>query len=107
MLDPETANRTDTEIDTFTQEFRLSGATDNMNWMGGVYLFDEEVLQETGILYGDAFRAYSLSHHLESDPEPASVYLTAAGMHRPPRALCVVDRRVARSPGAGGVTQRG
>ncbi len=59
LLDPETANRTDTGIDTWTQEFRLSGATDNMNWMGGVYLFDEEVGQETGVLYGDAFRAYA------------------------------------------------
>jgi len=59
LLDPETANRTDTGIDTWTQEFRLSGATDRMSWMGGVYLFDEEVLQETGILYGDAFRAYA------------------------------------------------
>jgi iron complex outermembrane recepter protein len=59
LLDPETANRTDTDIDTFTQEFRLSGATDNMNWMGGVYFFDEEVDQTTGVLYGDAFRAYA------------------------------------------------
>ncbi len=59
LLDPETANRTDTGIDTWTQEFRLSGATDNMSWMGGVYLFDEEVVQETGVLYGDAFRAYA------------------------------------------------
>jgi len=59
LLDPETANRTDTDIDTFTQEFRLSGATDNMNWMGGFYLFDEEVDQTTGVLYGNAFRAYA------------------------------------------------
>jgi outer membrane receptor protein involved in Fe transport len=59
LLDPETANRTDANIDTITQEFRLSGATDNMNWMGGVYLFDEEVDQTTGVLYGNTFRAYA------------------------------------------------
>ena len=59
LLDPQTANRTETEIDTLTQEFRLSGATDNMSWMGGVYFFDEEVDQTTGILYGDAFRPYA------------------------------------------------
>ncbi|MCH8101481.1 MAG: TonB-dependent receptor [Proteobacteria bacterium] len=59
LLDPMTANRTETEIDTFTQEFRLSGSTETMNWMGGVYFFDEEVDQTTGVLYGDAFRAYA------------------------------------------------
>ncbi|MCH8865706.1 MAG: TonB-dependent receptor [Proteobacteria bacterium] len=59
LLDPMTANRTETEIDTFTQEFRLSGATDTMNWMVGAYFFDEEVDQTTGVLYGDAFRAYA------------------------------------------------
>jgi len=59
LLDPMTANRTETDIDTFTQEFRLSGSTATMNWMGGVYLFDEEVDQTTGVLYGTAFRAYA------------------------------------------------
>ncbi|MCH7537253.1 MAG: TonB-dependent receptor plug domain-containing protein, partial [Proteobacteria bacterium] len=59
LLDPMTANRTETEIDTFTQEFRLSGSTETMNWMGGIYFFDEEVDQTTGVLYGDAFRAYA------------------------------------------------
>jgi len=59
LLDPTTANRTDANIDTFTQEFRLSGATDNMTWMGGVYFFDENVDQGTGVLYGNAFRAYA------------------------------------------------
>ena len=59
LLDPMTANRTETEIDTFTQEFRLSGSTETMNWMVGAYFFDEEVDQTTGVLYGDAFRAYA------------------------------------------------
>lgn len=59
LLDPMTANLTDTEIKTLTQEFRLSGATDSANWMVGAYFFDEEVDQRTGILYGDAFRPYA------------------------------------------------
>ena len=59
LLDPMTANRTETEIDTFTQEFRLSGSTETMNWMVGAYFFDEEVDQTTGVLYGNAFRAYA------------------------------------------------
>jgi outer membrane receptor protein involved in Fe transport len=58
LLDPETANRTETEIDTITQELRLSGSTDRMGWMVGGFFFDEDVEQTTGILYGPAFRPY-------------------------------------------------
>ncbi|MCH8250330.1 MAG: TonB-dependent receptor [Proteobacteria bacterium] len=59
LLDPQTANRTETEIDTFTQEFRLSGSTESASWMVGAYLFDEDVEQFTGILYGTGFRPYA------------------------------------------------
>ncbi len=59
LFDPQTANRTDTEIDTFTQEFRLAGSTDNVGWMVGAYFFDEEVDQSTGVLFGDDFRLYA------------------------------------------------
>jgi outer membrane receptor protein involved in Fe transport len=59
LLDPSTANLTDTEIKTLTQEFRLSGSMDRASWMLGAYYFDEEVDQRTGVLYGQAFRAYA------------------------------------------------
>jgi outer membrane receptor protein involved in Fe transport len=59
LLDSETANRTDYEIKTLTQELRLSGSTDRMGWMIGGYFFDEEVEQFTGLLYGPAFRPYA------------------------------------------------
>ena len=59
LLDPSTANLTDTQIKTLTQEFRLSGSTDSTSWMVGAYFFDEEVDQRTGVLYGDAFRSYA------------------------------------------------
>ncbi|MCP5091388.1 MAG: TonB-dependent receptor, partial [Gammaproteobacteria bacterium] len=59
LLDPQTANRTEYEISTFTQELRLSGSTERMGWMVGGYFFDEEVEQFTGILYGPAFRPYA------------------------------------------------
>jgi len=59
LLDPMTANRTETEIDTFTQELRLSGSTETMNWMVGAYFFNEEVDNRAGVLYGNAFRAYA------------------------------------------------
>ncbi len=59
LLDPETANRTDTEIDTFTQELRFSGATENLGWMVGAFFFTEKVDQFTGVKYGDGFRPYA------------------------------------------------
>lgn len=59
LLDSETANRTEYEIKTLTQELRLSGSTDRMGWMIGGYFFDEEVEQFTGLLYGPAFRPYA------------------------------------------------
>jgi outer membrane receptor protein involved in Fe transport len=59
LLDPSTGNRTDVDIDTITQEFRLAGATETTSWMVGAYLFDEDVTQETGLIYGPAFRAYA------------------------------------------------
>ena len=59
LLDPETANRTDYEISTLTQELRLSGSTEKMGWMLGAYFFDEDVEQFTGLKYGSDFRAYA------------------------------------------------
>jgi iron complex outermembrane recepter protein len=59
LLSPQMANLTDTEIDTFTQEFRLAGSTENASWMVGAFLFDEDVEQFTGIRYGNAFRPYA------------------------------------------------
>ena len=59
QLISETAgNNTDLEIDTITQELRLSGSTDTMGWMVGGYYFTEDVKQNTGIAFGPAFRPY-------------------------------------------------
>ena len=58
LLDPQTANRTDTDIETLTQEFRLSGSTDKMGWMVGAFMFHEDVEQFTGLKYGPLFRPY-------------------------------------------------
>ena len=58
LLDPQTANRTEYEIQTLTQELRLSGSTEQMGWMIGAYFFDEDVEQFTGIKYGSEFRLY-------------------------------------------------
>ena len=55
LLDPSGGNRTDVEIDTFTQEFRLSGSTDSTNWMVGTYIFDEDVEQDTAVYFAVIF----------------------------------------------------
>ncbi len=53
-------NDIDTNIDTFTQEFRLtSTAGENVDWMIGGYYFDESIDQENGLPFGAGFRAYT------------------------------------------------
>ncbi len=59
LIDASQGNLTDTEIDTTTQELRLSGSTERMDWMVGGFFFDEEITQNTGLIYGPAFRAYA------------------------------------------------
>ena len=59
LIDPDTGNKTDLQIDTFTQELRLAGATDRMSWMVGGFYFDEDIEQDTGLIYGAGFRPYA------------------------------------------------
>ena len=59
LIDPDTGNLTDVDIDTFTQEFRLAGATDTASWMVGAFFFDEDITQSTGLIYGTGFRPYA------------------------------------------------
>lgn len=50
----------DTEIDTFSQEFRLtSTAGDAVDWMVGAYFFDETIENQDELPYGTQFRAYA------------------------------------------------
>ena len=59
LIDPTEGNRTDTEIDTFTQELRFSGATESVGWMVGAFFFNEKVDQFTSLKYGTQFRSYA------------------------------------------------
>jgi outer membrane receptor protein involved in Fe transport len=53
-------NSGETEIDTFTQELRLtSTAGDSLDWMIGAYLFDEDVDVNNVISYSTDFRNYA------------------------------------------------
>jgi iron complex outermembrane receptor protein len=58
LLSETAANLTDTELDTFTQEFRLSGATDSLDWLVGAFWFDEDVEQNSGVLFDTGARPY-------------------------------------------------
>ncbi|MDH3304540.1 MAG: TonB-dependent receptor [Gammaproteobacteria bacterium] len=59
LLDAAAGNLTDVNIDTLTQEFRLTGSTDRMDWLLGAFFFDEEVEQNTAIRFGPLFRTYA------------------------------------------------
>lgn len=60
LVDPNQANFSDTQIDTFTQELRLTSAGDgNLSWMVGAFYFTEEVDVEGAFAYGDQFRPYA------------------------------------------------
>jgi iron complex outermembrane recepter protein len=60
LINPDQANQSDTEIDTFTQEIRLTSAGDgNLSWMVGAFYFTEDVDIDGAFSYGDQFRAYA------------------------------------------------
>lgn len=53
-------NDISTDIDTFTQEIRLtSTAGDNVDWMIGGYYFDESIDQNNGLPFGPGFRPFT------------------------------------------------
>lgn len=53
-------NSNDTELDTFTQELRLASSGDGpLDWMIGVFYFDEEAEVSNVLTYGVDFRAYA------------------------------------------------
>jgi outer membrane receptor protein involved in Fe transport len=58
LLSEAAGNFTDSDIDTITQEFRLAGGTDRMDWMLGFYYFDEEIDTDSGVVFGADFRNY-------------------------------------------------
>jgi iron complex outermembrane receptor protein len=58
LLSQTAANLTDTTLDTFTQEFRLAGSTDKMDWLVGAFWFDEDVEQNSGVLFDTGARPY-------------------------------------------------
>lgn len=58
MIGEFAGNLTDTDLDTFTQELRLSGSTDSVDWLVGAFYFDEEAEQRSAVGYGSGLRSY-------------------------------------------------
>ena len=53
-------NASDTEIDTFTQEIRLTSSGEgDIDWLAGLFYFDEDVSIDSTIFYDAAFRPYA------------------------------------------------
>jgi iron complex outermembrane receptor protein len=52
-------NSGNTQLDTFTQELRLSQSLDSVDWMLGAFLFTEDVSYDNVIAYDVAFRPYA------------------------------------------------
>lgn len=54
------SNASDTQIETFTQELRLTSTGDGpLAWTAGLFYFAEDVSIEGDFRYGDQFRAYA------------------------------------------------
>ena len=60
LVDPAQGNLSDTQIDTFTQELRITSAGDGkLAWMAGAFYFSEDVDVAGSFGYGDQFRNYA------------------------------------------------
>jgi outer membrane receptor protein involved in Fe transport len=59
LVPPGGGNLSDTQIDTFTQEIRLTSASDGpLQWMVGAFYFTEEVTIDGTFVVADQFRPY-------------------------------------------------
>ena len=59
LISADKADARDTEIDTFTQELRLTSTTDGpLQWMVGAFYFNEEVTNYENFGLGPDFRSY-------------------------------------------------
>jgi len=52
-------NRQNAKFNQFSQEFRLSGATDRLNWLVGAFYAREDLTQNVSLEYGNQFEQYA------------------------------------------------
>ena len=51
-------NTVRTGLETLTSEFRLKGRMNDLDWMAGLYYFNEEVAYDTSLIWGPGMRPY-------------------------------------------------
>ena len=51
--------RNGVEFDTFSQEFRLAGATDNLDWLIGAFYSTEDLTRKDSYIFGSDYAAYN------------------------------------------------
>ncbi len=70
------------QFTTFTQELRLAGKTDKLDWLVGTFLADERLGTKANFLYGNDYEAYLgtiLLSGIASSLAPAGITLNQAG----------------------------
>ncbi len=74
-------NDIQSDIETLTQEFRLTGsAGDNFDWQVGAFYFDEDIQTENNLVFGSGFRPY-VNTLIAGGAQSAAVQgLSAAGI---------------------------
>ena len=106
LLSQAASNVTDTTLDTFTQELRLAGSTERLDWLVGGFYFDEDVEQNSGVLFGADARPYvDTMTKLLGVPTGAYTFPEALNPAVPSpilgleAALAVLDPSLGMSPG--------
>ena len=73
-----------TDIDTFTQEFRLSSSSgDSIDWQVGAFFFDENIDYANSLPFGDGFRTYTEGLVQGAGGQAAVEQALAAGITNP------------------------
>jgi len=102
LLSQTASNITDTTLDTFTQELRLAGSTERLDWLVGGFYFDEDVEQNSGVLFGADARPYvDTMTKLLGVPTGAYTFPEALNPAVPSPVLVLEATLAALNPGLG------
>ena len=104
LIDETAGNLTDTSLETFTQEFRLAGSSERVDWLLGAFYFDEDVEQNSGVLFGDGARPYvdTMSKLLSLPENPTPEEIAAALNPTVPSPLLELEVALSQiNPGLG------
>ena len=104
LIDEAAGNLTDTSLETFTQEFRLAGSSERVDWLLGAFYFDEDVEQNSGVLFGDGARPYvdTMSKLLSLPENPTPQEIAAALNPTVPSPLLELEVALSQiNPGLG------